>query len=234
VAAVKDVIATDGLEALARLATKTAYSGLIGRAAAAAMVADEHRRNLLAFFLDRADGCSDTIVRCFVEELFKDQGISLLNFIAKYACRIDGRSFGVFAQGLPVCPETWDAVEARGEEAEATYWKSGISLHQAEPKVERAIRALLHHGQVATAADAIAYSSSGISSEVILETLKRVPAFLNDSADTRVLNEFTHRIERLFEILDENRDMSDQDVVNLEMKLIPLSPVRSASCRSWV
>jgi hypothetical protein len=179
-AAVNEVLAAEGKGGLVRLAEKTAYPGLVGQAAAAATITDEQKRSFLAFFLGHPDGCSETIVRCFVESLFKEEGVPLPHFIAKYGCGIAGRPFGVFAQGLPVGSETWDAVEARGDDAETAYWKSNVYLGQADAKlVARAVRAMLRHEQIPSAVHTLACA---IPSEVILETLERVPRFLKTAS----------------------------------------------------
>ncbi len=81
----------------------------------------------------------------------------------------------MLARGLPANSETWDTVEARGEDADAAYWKSDIFLGQNEPEIERAVRAMLRHNQVALAVEHLAYCNCEFPAKSLLRCYNEFP-----------------------------------------------------------
>lgn len=223
-AAFKEVRSEGGLEAIVRLAEKTNYPGLIGEAAALSLDDPNEVADILEFFLKRSDDRSETIVSCFVSALFRNADLSVDEFIARHVGDLGGREFGKFARGLPSGTETWDAVDAKGDLAEATYWRGmRYFIGDEADEISRAALSLLKHDQVYAAIQTVGLAKrKGVSSDLVIKTLKRVPEVIDKIVDQGGLYNFKFDVVRMFECLDENGDIPDEEFVRLEFEFFPL------------
>lgn len=222
--AFKNIWHGGGLDAVVRLAEKTSYPGLIGDAAALSLDNPNEVAEFLDFFLKRPDARSETIVSCFTSAHFRNAGLNVDQYIAQQAGELGEKDFGKFARGLPSGTKTWDVVDDKGDLAAATYWR-GMRCFVGDETFEitRAARSLLKHDQVYAAIQTVGFAKrKSVPSDLVVETIRRVPEVIDKSLDQGGLHNFKFDVVRLFECLDENNDIPDEELVRLEFEFFPL------------
>jgi len=221
--AAKKVFEEGGVQSLERLAENTNLSGLVGEAVAHLEISQEQKQAILLHFLDRPDGKTTTIARCLVGELFRIEQLEIPAFIQRYAPSLSNDQFAKFALALPPCSMVWDIIEEHGEEAARTYWKS-VDLYRGDDieEARRAIRKLLDHENVGTAIYTISIADCTVPSDLIMETLRRMPEVLERISNPIAANNFDYEVEELFKCLDRNDDVPIEDLVQLEFNYFPL------------
>lgn len=220
--AIDKILESGETGSLVRLAKASPYPGLIGRALAEASINQTGKRKLLSYFLNQSDGFAVSISRCMVAGLFKTANLAVKDFITEYAPGLQGEPFGRFAQGLPSVPEVWDAIALQGGQAEAGYW-TGIGYYVGDKtgEVTRAAYSLLKHNRVADALLTIGMAKCPVSSRIIIEILERIPEVLSQLSSPLPISNSRYDIEWLFKRLDQNADISEEKLVELEMKFFP-------------
>lgn len=220
--AIEKILESGGTGSLVRLAKVSPYPGLIGRALAEANINQTGKRDLLVYFLNQSDGFAVSISQCMVASFFKTANLAVEDFISDYASGLIGEPFGRFAQGLPSVPNVWDAIAQQGSQAEAGYW-TGIGYYVGDKtgEVTRAAYSLLKHNRVADALLTIGMAKCPISSPTIIEILERIPEVLSQLSSPLPIRNSRYDIELLFKRLDRNADISEEKLVELEMKFFP-------------
>ncbi|MEX2208315.1 MAG: hypothetical protein WEF50_19000 [Myxococcota bacterium] len=207
-AAVREILPVLGIDGLFALAKEVEAPWAIGVSAAPALDEGQIDRVLDRTFANREAG-AEQMALALCGAVQRQQGWNGFERILNHAMTLGGspQVIALLFYAAPSEPETWDRVEAAGEEIAHLYWSGVRNAHAIEHRTEgsltRAATALLNAENALAAHDLLSFATEGVSDDLIVRTLELLPDALErarQDGDARRVD--AYRTARLFAKLD--------------------------------
>jgi hypothetical protein len=216
-AALRDVMAGDGVDGIVRLATLAELPQLVGQTAEQLGLEDGAERVLVDHALETEDNWAAGLAKGFLTSRTQRRGWAdaenLLARAREEGWNQDRRLRLLFA--LPESARLWDAVAALGDDVRQRYWSQVRGLfvsdaHEAERAVDELLRADRPLQAYATAS-LLFRELPGVAVARLLDAV----AAANDPVGQSPRLQ-SYEIEEAFKAIDESNDVSRDVVVRLE------------------
>ena len=223
---VRELLASDGLEAVVRLGSLSRLPFLVVRAFAALNPeADQVRRALVtSVTADPTSSVAVSFSGLFRTQVGLDPAAEILtNLLAQGT--IDATGAVALLAAWPDTPDTWMTSRRLGAGVEDAYWaRHGLYYDKDAPK-RTFLRALVHlrrAGHAVAAVESASQRLADVPSRLLLALLQEVVSELNaDTAriDTTMLS---HHAELVLNALDAREDVTDAEIASRELAIQPL------------
>ena len=230
VEALDHVVAQQGIVGIEKLGETTRWPGYVGRTAARLDMNPLVESALFDRLISSEAAVAQAIARCFVQEKYH-QAHDKDAYVSATTSDLNPEEFGLFAQGLPNEPPTWDMVDSRGTDARGVFWK-GASYYVGDEtlNVERAASELIEFDCIYNATLTLGLHKGDLSSDLVVTVLKQTPVLFRD-LDPLASNNLSYDVVRLFERLDDS-DIEIQELVQLEFEFFPVVEHTGRGCKA--
>lgn len=217
-AAAREVLDNATLEQIFTFSKTIQYQGILGHSLAMA-IQDEKESNTILDALLTHSNEMPMLIRGYALGLVETKGRSWVDTEIerlKAGGNYSPEACALIYLGLPESAETWAAVEARGKDEEAAYWKYASGYSQADKNGEApiAVEKLLNVKRPTTALQVAGDPQADIPSKLLQRLLQELLEEVNKKLRGDVMDEF--HLGHVFNQIYQKNDLSIEEIAKLE------------------
>jgi hypothetical protein len=223
--AVDQILATQGVEGILRLAESANHPYLVGHTLGARGWGEGALLSLLGRTLGASSPKLCELGRALVGRLVRDGRDGRAAWLLEAAARLgwSDRQRTDLLLGLPTGARIWDEAAKLGAGVEASYW-SQVHVHGCGlegDEATRAVRRLLDEGRPGAALDTACTAKAELPGPLLVKLLDALAGWLN-AGNAGETNLRSWEVETAFAALDRCPDAPEGDIVRLEWIYFPL------------
>ena len=216
--ALKDILDTDGREAIAHFADTVESPWTLGLTLGS-MDDNEMNPVVLPDFLESENRNLRQLANGFIKTRYYSQGCEWIDSFDMTGWSLS--QMGHFLAYLPFTSETWEKVEQLLGEREEEYWtKAEVNPFQVEGKMNVAVDKLIEHGRPFRAIDCLnvaVYKKQPLDRERSVKALLSAVSTKEPAAAMDI-----HHTKELIKYLQDDADANPEDIYAIEWAYLPL------------
>lgn len=228
IVAAKEIYQEAGIEGVFALARLAELSGFVGKALYDSGLKGKELEDLLEYSFRSADSKERDVAHGVTVSAARDMGEDWGREL--FAKAVDGAwgddAILAILRALPAARWTWSLASDAGANIEKEYWRKVPEywLSDKPEDVEYAIKKLIEVGRARHAVTvASQHGKATLASSVLIEILREsVRQPIDSDVDGNSATMFQHYVEELLQVLDERKDVEENDLVWLEWSFLPL------------
>ena len=226
-AAVAELLAAGGVDALFSLAAAVEMPALVGVAVADAKECASQQDAILVRALTGSSQIDAALAHGIIDTVFRHEGNAWASALLARGVseKWGGEALYRILFALPQSRWTWEQAESLGEEIDNLYWDKRY-FHWIEggpDELRFAVEKLLRVHRAAHAIELIGRAlDEHLPQDLVLRTLAQAAQEPWSGSENRDLGSFRHSVVRLFKKLDAAGDVPDTQMATLEWAFLPL------------